>query len=147
MNLAGKVAVAVITHDHTRIWTTDMPKGQPPELIDIEQALRHAHVRQAQHHGGHATSQYDEKYFEELAQTLALANEILLIGHGKGKGNYMLQFVQFVEARYPNVARNIIGMLDENIQALTEQQLLELARRWFTQWYGTPVHYWEALAH
>lgn len=147
MDLTGKVAVAVVTHDHTRIWTTDMAKGQAPEMVDIEQSVRHAHVREAQHHGGHGTSQYDDKYFEELARYLAPSTEILLIGHGKGKGNSMLQFVQYVEDHHPDIAQKFVGMLEENIQALTEQQILEIARRWFSQWYGTPVQYWQAVAH
>ena len=147
MDLTNKVVVAVITHDHTRIWTTDMKQGHDPELVDIQQALRHAHVRQAQEHHGHDTSQYDIQYFEELATDLLPAAEILLIGHGKGKGNYMLQFVHHVEEKHPDVFKKIIGTLDENIQALTEQQILEVARHWFSQWYGMPVHYWEAIAH
>lgn len=144
MDLAGKTVVAVVTHDYTKIWTTEAGKGSAPQFVKIHRSNRHAHVREAQHHGGHDTSQYDEPYFEQLAQTLAPSHQILLIGHGKGKGNSMLEFVRYVKNQHHEVAGKIIGLLDENIQGLSDQQLLETARTWFSQWFGVPVHYWQA---
>ena len=144
MNLAGKTVVAVITHDTTRIWTTDMSKGHDPEIVKAQQPVRKAHVREPQHHGGHETSQYDVIYFEELTQDLLPAHQVLLIGHGKGKGNSMMQFLSFAKSKHPELATKIVGTIDENIQALTEQQILESARDWLSRWKGVPVHYWQA---
>ena len=145
MELANRIAVAVITHDHARIWTTQVAKGSEPLRINIQVPTRHLHVREAQHHGGHGTSQYDAPYFEHLAEVLSPVSELLIIGHGKSKGNSALQFLQYLESQHPNIAKKVIGVLDENIPALTEQQLLEKARHWFSQRFGVPVHYWQAV--
>ena len=51
MDITGKLAVAVVTRQETRIWATDATRGQKPETIHPA-AGRHQHVREAQHHGG-----------------------------------------------------------------------------------------------
>ena len=145
MELANRIAVAVITHDHARIWTTQSAKGAEPLNVDIQVPTKHLHVREAQHHGGHATSQYDAPYFEHLAELLDPVAELLLIGHGEGKSNSALQFLNHLETHRPELAKKVIGALNENIPALTEQQLLEKARHWFSQRFGFPVHYWQAV--
>lgn len=147
MELENKIVVAVIMHDETRIWSTHAPKGSIPEKIHIQVAQRHLHVREAQHHGGHNTSQYDASYFDEIANALQSSAEILLIGHGKGKGNSVMNFLSHIEKHHPDVAKKVIGIIDENLPALTEQQILESARSWFSQRFGMPVHYWEAISH
>ena len=147
MDLENKIVVAVIMHDETRIWSTHAAKGSDPAKIHIEVAQRHLHVREAQHHGGHGTSQYDVPYFESITEALKPAAEILIIGHGKGKANSAMQLISHCETHAPDVARKIVGLIDENLPALTEQQILESARDWFSQRFGQPVHYWEASAH
>ncbi len=146
MELENKIVVAVIMHDETRIWSTHAAKGSEPDKIHIQVPQRHLHVREAQHHGGHGTSQYDAPYFDEIATALNPCAEILLIGHGKGKGNSVMMFLTHIEKHHPELTKKVIGIVDENLPALTEQQILESARDWFSQRFGMPVHYWEALA-
>ena len=145
MELVNRIAVVVVTHDHAKIWTTQSAKGAEPLEVDIQIPTKHLHVREAQHHGGHATSQYDAPYFEHLAEVLYPVAELLLIGHGEGKSNSASQFLSHIQTHQPDLARKVIGLLNENIPALTDQQLLEKARNWFSQWFGVPVHYWQAV--
>lgn len=147
MELENKIVVAVIMHDETRLWSTHAQEGSAPDKIHIEVAQRHLHVREVHHHGGHDTSAYDAPYFDEIANALKPCAEILLIGHGKGKGNSVLTFLSHIEKHHPDVEKKVIGIIDENLPALTEQQILESARDWFSQRFGMPVHYWEALSH
>jgi hypothetical protein len=130
VDITGKLAVAVITRDETRIWATDASRGQKPETIHPASG-RHQHVREAQHHGGHESSKFDKSYYEEIADALAGADEILLIGHGHGKGNSMVALIQHLERHHPNVAHKIVGSVDENIAAMSEPELLAAAREWF----------------
>lgn len=145
MELLNKTVVVVVTHDHSRIWTTKSAKGSAPLVIDIQIPQRHLHVREAQHHGGHETSQYDAPYFGHIAEVLEPVSEILLIGHGQGKANSAQQLFNYLEKYHPHLSKKVIGLLDENIPALTEQQILEKARHWFSQRFGVPVHYWQAV--
>lgn len=130
MDLTGKLAVAVVTRQETRIWATDAGRGEKPETIHPA-AGRHQHVREAQHHGGHDSSKFERAYYEEIAAALAPADEVLLIGHGQGKGNSMVALIQHLERHHSDVARKIVGSVDENIVAMTEPEILAVARNWF----------------
>jgi len=59
------------------------------------------------------------------------ATEILLVGHGSGKANHMLRMVQQWERRHPVVARRVVGAIESDLSALSERELLALARDWF----------------
>ena len=72
-------------------------------------------------------------YYEKITKLLEPKNEILLIGHGKGKASAMVRYVQFLERRHPKIAHNIVDALDENIIALTEPEIKALARQWVDQ--------------
>jgi hypothetical protein len=136
-DLTGKAVVAVIERDETRIWGTDAVRGTMPQEIFLpEDRGRHHHVRQAQHHGGHDTDQYADQYYEAIANALRDVGEVLLLGHGKGKANSMLMLIQYLERHRAEVAHKIVGAVDVNMDALTEPQLLEVARKW----YAEPVH-------
>ncbi len=129
MDLTGKFVIAVVTRDETRIWTTDAKRGEVPNTISLP-PVDHHHVREAQHHGGHDSSKNDKPYYEAVSQALRPASEILLMGHGKGKGNSMLQLVQYLERHHHEVAKNVVGAVDENIVAMTEPEILAAARHW-----------------
>ena len=132
-----ETVVAVVERDRTRIWDIEADRGTEPERVFLpEDRGRHHHVRQAQHHGGHDTDQYAPVYYEDIATALKDVHEVLLLGHGKGKANSMLMLVQYLERKHPEVARKIVGAEDVNMDALTETQLLKIARDWFAE----PVH-------
>jgi len=45
---------------------------------------RHHHVREAQHHDGHGTNQNSPVFSDSVADAVADASEIILVGHGTG---------------------------------------------------------------
>jgi hypothetical protein len=53
------------------------------------------------------------------------------MGHGTGRGNAMLQFVQYLERHHSQVAQKIVGQMEVNVPAMTEPQILAAAREWF----------------
>jgi hypothetical protein len=68
----------------------------------------------------------------DIAEAIAGASEILIIGHGTGKANAMLSFIQYLERKHPGTAQKVVAALDENLEALSETQILSLARDWFS---------------
>lgn len=47
MDIAGKLVVAALTHNETRIWATDAKRGEKPEVVARPNAENvHHHVRQ-----------------------------------------------------------------------------------------------------
>ncbi len=136
-DLTDRIVVAVIEKDETRIWTTNAAKGTKPEVIhQPASADSHKHVRDAQHHGGHDSDKATKAYYESISKVLAPAGEILLVGHGNGKSNWVRKFVQHVERHHKDVADKIVGALDINVPALTENEILAAARAWFDE----PIH-------
>ena len=50
MDIKGKLVVAAVTHDQTRIWATDAIRGETPTLVSRPGAEHvHHHVRQGMH--------------------------------------------------------------------------------------------------
>ena len=134
-DIKNTFVVVAITQDEARIWATGLEKGKHPERIYApdEKGVHH-HIRQAQHKGGHGSDPAERGYFDVLAQELTQAAEILLIGHGAGKANAMLRFTQYMERHNPEVAKKVIGAVDADLNALSENQILAKARDWF-DWY------------
>ncbi|MDP4589434.1 MAG: hypothetical protein NWS06_03410 [Candidatus Nanopelagicales bacterium] len=133
-DLTNRLVVAVIEQHETKIWPTNAVKGTKPEVIHPLSSSHH--VSEAQHHTGHESEQANKTYFEEISKSLESAGEILLVGHGHGKSNAVLKFIQHLERYHANVAQKVVGSLDINLPALTDGELLAAARAWFDE----PIH-------
>ncbi len=130
----GLVVVAIM-RDEARLWTTGVGPGAKPETIRRpNEILRHHHVREAQHHLGHDTDHDLPDFYESITAAVGPAAEILLIGHGKGKANEMLRLTQYWERKHPDVAEKVVGAMDSDLEALTENQILALVRDWFEEY-------------
>jgi hypothetical protein len=55
----------------------------------------------------------------------------LLIGHGHGKASAMLHFMQYLERNHTDLAELVVDAIDTNLIAMTEPEILALARGWF----------------
>lgn len=136
-NITQRVAVAAITRGSCRIWAVNDPAGSLPELILRAPDDQHRnHFKQVNQNAHHGTERFDRAYFEEITAYLFPAKEVLLIGHGTGKANEMLKFVQYLERYHPILARKVVGAEDTDLEALSDSQILDLAKRWFRE----PVH-------
>ena len=129
-DLTNRLVVAVVERNETKIWPTNAEKGAIPELIHPP-VTRNIHVREAQHHTGHESDKAEKVYYEEISKSLESAGEILLVGHGKGKGNAVLKLIQHLERHHAPTARKVVGAIDANLPALTEPEILAVARDWF----------------
>ena len=126
------MAIVAITRDEARVWNAGMEKGTAPQRLHPPSDLgQHHHVRQAQHHRGHDTDHDNLRFYESIAQALADANEILIIGHGTGKADHIVRFTQFLERKHPATAARVKGAMDSSLYAMTEAQILSAAREWF----------------
>lgn len=126
--------VLTITRDEARVWKSGLDKWSHPDKIRADDEMtQHHHVRQAQHHRGHDTDHLDRAFYEDIADAVAGASRILIVGHGKGKADQMLRLVQHLERHRPEIARRVVGAIDSNLMALTDREVLAVARTWFVQ--------------
>ena len=135
VDLTNRLVVAVIERNETKIWPTNAVKGTKPEIIH-PLVSNNIHTREVQHHTGRDSDKANKTYFEEISKTLESAGEILLVGHGHGKSNSVLKFIQHLERHHANVAHKVVGSLDINVPAMTDGELLAAARAWFDE----PIH-------
>jgi hypothetical protein len=134
-DINNKFIVVALSQDEARIWATGLEKGARPETVYApSDANSHHHVRQMQHRGGHSSDPAEKGFFDVLGKEISEAREILLLGHGEGKANAMLRFVQYMERHNPIVAKRIVGAIDADLNAMTENQILSRSRDWF-DWY------------
>lgn len=79
----------------------------------------------------HRIHEFDGEFLESVSQAVADAGTIMLIGHGKGKTDSLVALVQHLERKHPQTARKVIGALHADIPAMSEGEILKLARQWF----------------
>ena len=129
----GLVVVAIM-RDEARVWTSGVEPGTKPESLHApSEKARHHHVREAQHHHGHDTDHRSSIFYESISESVGAAHAILLVGHGKGKANEMLNLAQYWERKRPDIAHKVVGAIDSDLESLTRDQVLALVRDWFEQ--------------
>ena len=127
----GNFVVVALTTREAKIWTTGVKPGTKPEMIkSVDPHREQRHVRSAQADHIHHRKFDDPAFFGAIADAVTGAGSVLLMGHGKGKANAMLSFVQYLERKRPDVARLVEGAVDHDLEAMTEGQVLAAAREW-----------------
>jgi hypothetical protein len=128
----NKNVVAVIAFRESSIYSTDASPGQRPERIVATDPLGRFH--KVQHGAGNPSGTYEDdspEYWHALAEALAPAGAILLLGHGKGKANASHHWVAYVEKHRKDVAAKIAAEVRVDIDHLTDEQVLRLAQHYF----------------
>jgi hypothetical protein len=129
----GFVAVA-ITREEARLWlSTGEPGVAPERFIAPTDWRRHRHPRKSMDRPEREAQHDAAVFFESITQAVSSSSHILLVGHGHGKANEMLKLVQYWERKHPEVARKVVGAVDSNLEALSDNEVLALARQWFEE--------------
>lgn len=127
----GNFVVVALTTRDARVWSSGIAPGSTPETFrSVGAHADHKHVRAAQGAHLHHRKIDDPVFFGSLADAVSGAGSILLLGHGKGKANAMVSFVQYLERRRPEIAARVDGAVDRDLEAMTEGQILAAAREW-----------------
>lgn len=125
------VAVA-ITREEARVWlSTDVPSAEPERFVAPTDWRRHRHPRKSMDRPEREAEHDTKVFFESVTGAVAESSHILLVGHGHGKANEMLQLVQYWERRHPEVAHKVVGAVDSNLEALSDNEILALAHQWY----------------
>ena len=134
----GNFAVVAMTTRDARVWTHGIAPGTLPQVFVARGAHgNHRHVRAAQGAHLHHRKIADPVFFDSIARAISGAGSVLLMGHGRGRSNAMLSFVQHLERRHPSVAAVVDGAVDHDLEAMSDGQLLAAARDWHNQHVAT----------
>ena len=135
---SAKALLIVLTQEEARIWHEPLDKGKTPEIIQtLFDKTSMAHQRMTEHQSGHSEDPVTWGYFDVIAKKLNSERPILLMGHGHGSSNVAQRFEKFVGENFKEVANNIVGNLDVNLNAISENEMLATAREWFDNYQRT----------
>jgi len=130
--IRGRNVVAAIDFHETVVYVTDATPGQRPERLVARDP--HGRFHQVHHHSGNPSGAYEEDspaYLREVADALAPAGAILLLGHGSGKANASHRWVAYVEAQRKEIAAKVVADVRVDIDHLKTEQVLGLAQYYF----------------
>ncbi len=130
----GEFVAVAITREEARVWSaTDVSGLRPEKFVAPTESRRHRHPRKSMDRPERESERDTREFFESVTEAVASSSHILLIGHGRGKANEMLQLIQYWERRHPDVAQRVVGAVDSNLEALSDNQVLALAHQWYEE--------------
>jgi hypothetical protein len=130
--MRGKDVVVAIDFHESVVYVTDAPGGQRPERLVATDPQGHFH--KVHHRSGNPSGAYEDDspaYWHDVADAIAPAGAILLLGHGRGKANASHHLVAYVEEHRKDVAAKIVADVRADIDHLDANQVLGLAQYYF----------------
>lgn len=135
VDISGKRAIVAVDFHHARVYAVDAPTHSRPTDISAPDPWNLNH--NVYHRAGNVDGTYDidridtDDFFKSLAISLAPADEVLLLGHGKGKSNASHLFYQYLERHYSDIAAKVVADVRCDIDDITNNQLLRLGQMYF----------------
>lgn len=128
----AKRVIVVIDHHAAYIYQ-DSPSTVPDEkevVKPYDPFGFHHHLihRKEAHYSGDRVPE-ENSYYEEIARDIADAEEIILIGHAKGKSSAMDYLIEFLKAHHPDLFRQVKGTEVVDLSALTQSEIEVIAKR------------------
>lgn len=129
---AGPSLLVVMDHHAARIYQVDVTSDDVAEHVikpyDPHHFLHHlVHKDQPRDRGQRATE--EPAYYELIAQAVAQAGRIVVIGHGAGKSDAAHHLTAYLKAHHIATYRRIAAERVADLSAATDRQLLDLARQ------------------
>lgn len=122
----GDCAVVVTAED---AWLLPLNESHEPVMIALPFGSGELdHVIRSRHQRTHRPYQYLQVFFEAIADRLIDVDDIVLIGHGRGKANAADGLRDHLRDYEPHIAQRIRCELNADLSARTPRQLLLLAR-------------------
>lgn len=101
------------------------------EPYDPHHFHHHLVHRKEAHYKGDRVPE-ETSFYEEVAQALVPAQEIVLIGHGTGKSSAVEYLVDYLKKHHVDISRRITATEIADLSALTQPQIEALAKKHLT---------------
>jgi hypothetical protein len=123
----GRRATVVMTYRDARV----LGDGESVlvEPLDPRGHLQHMHEKGGQRRGVYHQPQ--PEYFARISDAFRGYDEVLLLGHGKGHSNAMMQLVAYLDRREPELAQRVVGGVDLDVGDLTEADVDRAVHEFF----------------
>jgi len=132
---SGRMVVAIDHHAahvyHDR--GVSLPEDEATvKLYDPHGFHHHLIHRKEAHYVGERVPEEDS-WYEEIAQDLAHAEKIVLIGHATGTSNAAAFLGDYLKRHHPETFQRIIATETVDLSALTEPEIEAVAKKAFSQ--------------
>lgn len=119
---------AVVALDHALVWRDGLEPGTKP--IRLEASVDNPQYRKEHKSrvGDRDRSLMSPLLAERLCQEFEGASHIYLLSAGSGKANSANQLLEFIRERHPHMAEKVLATGSADVNALSDNQLLELGR-------------------
>jgi hypothetical protein len=128
---AAPSLLIVVDHHETKIFDVDVTSNEASEHVirpyDPQHFLHHlVHKDQSRERGQRAPE--EPAYYEQIAEAVALAGKIVVLGHGEGKSNAAHHLTEYLKKHHSETYRRIVREISADLSSITLPQLLDLAR-------------------
>lgn len=126
--------MVVVDHHGAKLYRIESGPGDtsPHEIrpYDPYHFLHHlTHKDQSRQEGERAPE--DPGFYSRIADALAKASRIIVVGHGKGRSNAAQHLVEYLRTHHRETYLRIVREIEADLSAITTPQLLELAKQAF----------------
>ncbi len=124
--------IVVIDHHAAHVFR-DLGGSRPKEEVAVEPYDPHhfqhhlIHRKQAHYQGDRVPE--ETSFYEDVAQALVPANEIVLVGHGTGKSSAVDFLVEYLKGHHIDISRRVKATETADLSALTEPEIEAIAKR------------------
>jgi hypothetical protein len=124
--------VVVVDHHVARVFQ-DMNLRRPESEVAIKPYDPHhfhhhlIHRKEAHYEGDRVPE--ETSFYREIAEALASAKEIILIGHGVGKSSAVDVLIDYLKKHHSDIAERVEATQIADLSAMTEPQIEALARK------------------
>ncbi len=127
----GTHLLVVIDHREARIYSAELHGSIPQRIVPYDPFGygRDLHYKQDDSNGQRKPER--RSFYEAVASTLHGAQQILMFGTGTGSSSAMEQLLLNLKLHQHDVAERVVGSIAVDEHHLTEDQLLEMARKMF----------------
>jgi len=128
----NSTTVVVIDHHSAHVFRDANLRGgeQGVEIKPYDPHHFHHHLvhRKEAHYQGDRVPE-ETSFYEEIAQALVSAEDIVLVGHGVGKSSAVDVLQSHLQAHHPELAQRVKGVEVVDLSALSEPQIEAIVRR------------------
>ena len=128
--------LVVLDHHEARVYRTEVHGSVPMSLVPYDPHGFGKHLHSAHEWTDGKRPPERKSFYEAIAKTLRVAEQVLLFGSGTGRSSAMDQLLADLKDHHPDVADKIIGSVIVDAHHTTEGQLLAKARDFYAEYNG-----------
>ena len=127
----GTQLLVVIDHREARIYKTDLHGTVPQRVTLLDPDGSHRYLHNVQDDSNGQRKPEPKAFYDGVVKSLKGADSILIFGSSTGASSAMIHLTAELTERHPQIASRVIGTVVVDDHHMTENQILEKARKFY----------------